>query len=132
MGDTRWKHALQFFIEMQDHGSKPNIITYNALIMALEKGCQWKLGLQIFVCMQKPGTEPNIITHNRLIRMLGKASQYQLALKQLLYIEKQGINPDMNTENALIMATDIYKSKKINTYHDKKRQSINEKFIHYI
>merc|ERR1712228_544117 len=115
---------ITIFIEMQDHGLKPNIITYNALIMAFEKGCQWKLGLQIFVCMQKTGTEPNIITHNRLIRMLGKASQYQLALKQLFYLEKQGINPDINTENALIMASDIYKAKKINTYHEKKTQSI--------
>ena len=52
---------------MQRHGVVPNVITYNALISACEKGKQPERALGVLEAMQQQGLEPNAITYNALI-----------------------------------------------------------------
>ena len=51
-------------LETPHHGIVPNIITYSALISALEKGKQSEQALEIFKEMQHHGIVPNITIDN--------------------------------------------------------------------
>merc|ERR1712139_266307 len=55
---------------MPQHGTVPDVITYNALISALEKGKQPEKALEIFKKMQLHGVVPDVITYDALIPAL--------------------------------------------------------------
>ena len=57
---------------MQQQGLEPNVITYNAMISACEKGQQAERVLQLFEAMQQQRLEPNVITYNAMISACGK------------------------------------------------------------
>ena len=44
----------------------PNVITYNALISACEKGKQPERALELFEALQQQGVLPNVITYGAL------------------------------------------------------------------
>ena len=52
---------------MQQHGIVPDVITYNALISAMEKGKQPEQALEMLGAMQQQALVPNIITYNAVI-----------------------------------------------------------------
>ena len=45
----------------------PELITYNAMISACEKGKQPKMALEMFEAMQRQDALPNIITYSALL-----------------------------------------------------------------
>ena len=69
------EQALAILEAMQRRGLVPNVITYNALISALEKGNQPGEALEIFKEMKQYGTVPNVITYSTLISTLEKGKQ---------------------------------------------------------
>ena len=73
LGKTRqWWQALQVFRAIQQDGIVPDVIMYNALISALEKGNQPEQALEIFQEMQQHGVVPDVITYSALISALEK------------------------------------------------------------
>ena len=60
---------------MKQQGLLPNVITYNALISACEKGKQPERALELFEAMQQRGVVPNVITYSALISVCEKANQ---------------------------------------------------------
>ena len=43
------------FMQMRHAGVQANIVTYNALIRACEKGMQWERAVEVFALMQDAG-----------------------------------------------------------------------------
>ena len=58
----------------------PDVITYSALISALEKCKEPEQALEIFKKMQQHGIVPNVITYSVLISELEKGKQPAQAL----------------------------------------------------
>ena len=52
---------------MQRQGVVPDVITYNAVISACEKGKQAERALEVFKAMQWQCVVPNVITYNAVI-----------------------------------------------------------------
>ena len=44
---AQWQKASDVFEQMQGQGCNPDVVTYTALISALEKGGQWRLALEV-------------------------------------------------------------------------------------
>jgi len=63
-----------FHIMQREH-MVPNIITYNALISASEKGKQPGQAVEMFHAMQGQSVVPDIITFNALISACEKGKQ---------------------------------------------------------
>ena len=59
----------------------PDVVTYNALMNACEKGKQPEQALEFFEVMQRHGVAPNMITYNALISTCGKSFQPKQALE---------------------------------------------------
>ncbi|KAK3262832.1 hypothetical protein CYMTET_28338, partial [Cymbomonas tetramitiformis] len=85
-------------------GVEPNVITYNSLISACEKGGQWEKALEVFAGMKKAGVEPNVITYSSLISACEKGGQWEKALEVFAGMKKAGVEPDVITYNSLISA----------------------------
>ena len=73
---------------MRHQGLLPNVITYNALISACEKGALPQRALQLLETMLHQGLLPDVITYNTLISAYEKGTFPQSAL-QLLETWKQ-------------------------------------------
>jgi pentatricopeptide repeat domain-containing protein 1 len=43
----QWEKARDLFELMQQQGCTPDVVTYTALISALERGGKWQLALQV-------------------------------------------------------------------------------------
>ena len=52
---------------MSQQGVVPEVITYNALISACEKGTQPERALKLLDTMKQEGVVPGVITYNALI-----------------------------------------------------------------
>ena len=74
------KRALQLFVEMQQKGLQPDVITYTAVITACAKGGMAKRALQLFDAMRHHGLQPNVITYNAVISACGKGLMAKRAL----------------------------------------------------
>ena len=66
---------------MKQQGVVPNVITYNALISACEKGKQPRRTIEILQAMQGQGLVPNVITYSALISACGKGKKPKRVLE---------------------------------------------------
>jgi pentatricopeptide repeat domain-containing protein 1 len=89
---------------MERQGVMPNVITYNALISACEKGKQPERALEVFEAMQRQGVVPGVITYSALISACGKGKQPAWALEVFEAMQRQGVVPNVITCGALISA----------------------------
>ena len=64
---------------MRQQGMMPDVITYNALISACEKGKQPKQAGQMLQAMQWQRVVPNVVTYNALISAGAKGKQPEQA-----------------------------------------------------
>merc|ERR1711920_888232 len=87
---------------MLHQGLLPNVITYNALISACEKGALPQRALQFLETMLHQGLLPNVITYNALISACEKGKLPQRALELLETMLHEGLLPDVITYDALI------------------------------
>jgi len=63
---------LELFVGFEYQGIKPEIVTYNALISACEKGKDLRKALQFRQCMQRQDIKPTLVTFNALISALAR------------------------------------------------------------
>ena len=68
---------------MRHQGLLPDVITYNALISACEKGTLSQGALQLFETMLHHGLLPDGLTYNALISACGMAQDPKRAFKVL-------------------------------------------------
>jgi len=66
---------------MQRQGMVPEVITYNALISACEKGNHSEQAMKVFKAMQRQCLLPNVITYCALISACEKGKQPEQALE---------------------------------------------------
>ena len=66
---------------MQRQGVVPDVISYNAVISACEKGKQPERAMRIFEATQQQGVVPNIVTYSALISACEKGEQPERALE---------------------------------------------------
>jgi len=65
---------------MQRWGVLPDVITYNAVISACEKGRQPEQALKVFQALQRQRTLPDIITYDAVVSAYEKGKQPSRAL----------------------------------------------------
>ena len=68
----QWKEAFKLFQHMPQQHAVPNVVTYNAVISACEKGKRPEQALEIFASMQQQGVVSGVITYNALISAFEK------------------------------------------------------------
>ena len=66
---------MEIFKHMRKQNVVPDVITYNTLISACEKGKKTERALEIFDNMQQQGIVPDLITYNALISACEKGKQ---------------------------------------------------------
>jgi pentatricopeptide repeat domain-containing protein 1 len=89
---------------MTKAGVRPDVITYNALISAYEKGGQWERARAAFEEMVAAGVQPNIITYNALISAYEQGRQWERARAAFEEMVAAGVQPNVVTYSALISA----------------------------
>ena len=62
---------------MQRHSIVPDLISYNALISACEKGKQPEQAMEMFHAMQRHSVVPNLISYSALLSACEKGKQPQ-------------------------------------------------------
>jgi pentatricopeptide repeat protein len=67
---NQWQRAEQLFKDMQVAGCTPDVVTYTALISALERSGRWLRAYQVFQDMTARGCKPDSIVHNAIIDAL--------------------------------------------------------------
>ena len=71
---SQWERANEVFDQMGAHNCQPDVVTYTALISALERGGQWQRALGVYHRMCAQGCKPDAIVYNgewRLERVVG-------------------------------------------------------------
>eukprot|EP00993_Chasmostoma_nieuportense_P003645 NODE_434_length_2242_cov_19.471868_g404_i0.p2 GENE.NODE_434_length_2242_cov_19.471868_g404_i0~~NODE_434_length_2242_cov_19.471868_g404_i0.p2 ORF type:complete len:267 (+),score=49.31 NODE_434_length_2242_cov_19.471868_g404_i0:1360-2160(+) len=89
---------------MRKEGTKPDTVTYNALISRCEKARHLPKALDLFQEMRKEGIKPNTVTYSALISTCEKSHHLPKALELFQEMRKEGIKPDTVTYSALIGA----------------------------
>ena len=80
------------------------MISYNAAIIACEKGNQWAKALDLLQEMTNSGIEPNVISYSAAISACEKGSQWEKALGLLQEMTNSGIEPNVISYSAAIKA----------------------------
>ena len=78
---------------MQAAGVKPNVVTYNSLISAYDKGGQWQKAEEAFEQMKAAGVTPDIKTYNPLLSVLWECGQQAKAIELFEEASKAGVYP---------------------------------------
>ena len=93
---------------MQRQGLVPDVITYNALISACEKGKQPERALELFEAMQRQGLVPNVITYNALISACEGSHLWELTLDVLFSMQQRQIMPDEITHSTVFRSMLVF------------------------
>eukprot|EP00435_Cladocopium_sp_Y103_P073603 s16_g44.t1 len=89
-GESRPRRPRIFSAFSQGALVSPDLITYNAVVSACEKGGQWALALSIFNQMELGGSElPNCVTYQGLLSACERESQWEVGLQVLDHMLKQ-------------------------------------------
>ncbi|CAE8636740.1 unnamed protein product [Polarella glacialis] len=95
------KEILQWQVlaEMERHGPKPWVSTYNAAIRARGHGQHWEVALDLLAEMRRNGPKPNASTYTATISACGDCLQWAVALQllaemKLSEMERIGPKPD--------------------------------------
>merc|ERR1711964_567563 len=90
--------AQQLFEAMIQHGSQPNLITYNTLINGYCLQGEMEKAKEMF---EEMSFLPDIISYNTLVEGYVKVGQIDVALKLLKDMICDGVLPDYITRNTL-------------------------------
>lgn len=77
-------------------GLVPNIITYNAVISACEKGRRLPEALEVFCQMQDRRTRADLCTYNALISTCEKCNRMESAMTILEQMQAQQKGPPLS------------------------------------
>jgi pentatricopeptide repeat protein len=77
--------AIKLLREMQQQQLVADIITYNRVINACQKGAQWQLTLVLLAELKAAGLQPNVVTYNCVIDALHAATEHDTA--EDLYVD---------------------------------------------
>eukprot|EP00397_Hematodinium_sp_SG-2012_P017604 GEMP01018010.1.p1 GENE.GEMP01018010.1~~GEMP01018010.1.p1 ORF type:complete len:635 (+),score=133.95 GEMP01018010.1:206-2110(+) len=86
------------------HQIRPDAISFNACISALEKGRQWELALAVFDSMRRNNTAPTHITYNAVLSALEKGKQWEKSLELFYGSAKEDGKRDVVAHNAVLSA----------------------------
>ena len=83
------KKAMELFTGMLQNGLIPDVITYNSLISACEKGHKIDKAMELLAEMKGRGVEPNVTTYTVLISACVKGHEVEVLLELLaeLYLQ---------------------------------------------
>lgn len=79
---------------MNQHGLIPNLIIYNSLVSACEKGELPELAMKVFQAMQQQGMVLNEITCSSLVSAFQKAEQPERTLEVFQVMHREHVLPD--------------------------------------
>ncbi len=100
---ANYQDAIRLLNNLTDAGITPNVITYNAVISACEKGGKAEEALEIFKAIPV-GITLDVITYTAVISACGKGGKAEKALEIFNKMLDAGITPNVITYNAVISA----------------------------
>eukprot|EP00435_Cladocopium_sp_Y103_P061215 s1061_g22.t2 len=93
----KWREALHAAFTLP---ILRDVISFNALISACEKGQQWHLALSLFGRMQQEHLQPNVITYSAAISACEQVQQWSMALLLLHEMRQKFVPPNVVTYGA--------------------------------
>uniref|UniRef100_A0A5B7B8L1 PROP1-like PPR domain-containing protein n=1 Tax=Davidia involucrata TaxID=16924 RepID=A0A5B7B8L1_DAVIN len=88
--------------EMENHGFRPDVISYTCFIEAYSREKDFRKVDAILEEMQQKGCPPNVVTYTIVMHALGKAKQINEALEIYEKMKQNGCIPDSSFYNSLI------------------------------
>ncbi|KAI4965796.1 hypothetical protein ZWY2020_048179 [Hordeum vulgare] len=96
--------AVDTFKRMIDRGLKPDVVSYGALLSALEKGRLYDEALRVWEHMRKVGVDPNLHAYTILASIYAGKGDHGKADAALRDMMSAKIEPTVVTFNAIITA----------------------------
>eukprot|EP00435_Cladocopium_sp_Y103_P007303 s5884_g2.t1 len=82
---------------------KPDVVSYNAILSAYEKGSQWESAVHLVSLMRTCGdVTPDVITYSAVTSACQQASEWQLGLQTFTAMKLSKMAPDVVVCNAAI------------------------------
>ena len=99
-----WRLATHLFDSMPKAKVDANVISYNAIISACEKGGQWQRAVHLFDSMRNAKVKADVISYNATISAYEKGGQWQLAVQLFDSMSKAKVDADVISFSATISA----------------------------
>ena len=99
-----WQSALDILKEMHALQFAPYIVSYNAALMACEKGHQWRAALALYQDMQNLHLPPDQVSFTTLIRNVGEQKLWDCVLQLLAMMDRNHTPPDVVAYSAAMTA----------------------------
>lgn len=103
----QWEKAQAIFDQMDSRKCTPDVVTYTALISAMEKGGQWRLALSAYEQMRKQGCRADAIVYNAVVNALwetGIVWAQRVALRLFKVATSEGHFPQQSLIPGLVRA----------------------------
>ncbi|GFP84977.1 pentatricopeptide repeat-containing protein at3g46610 [Phtheirospermum japonicum] len=94
--------AIEIFKRMVENGEKPTIISYGALLSALEKGKLYDEALRVWKHMVKVGVEPNLYAYTIMSSIYAGQGKFDIVDSIIREMVTVGVDPTVVTFNAII------------------------------
>lgn len=98
----RWEDAVVLLDDMVHVGLEPNVITFNALLTAAERGHQWEAGLALLSETRCRSLRPDVITYNTTISACERSGEWSLCVWLLDEMHSVQIPPNVISYSAAI------------------------------
>jgi len=99
-----WRTACGVLEEMYGCDLVPNIICYNATLLACQNGHSWTGALAILSDMERASAKRDVVTYSSLIATYDKAGSWQQAVASFAQALEEGISPDTRIFSVIISA----------------------------
>eukprot|EP00397_Hematodinium_sp_SG-2012_P004778 GEMP01004792.1.p1 GENE.GEMP01004792.1~~GEMP01004792.1.p1 ORF type:complete len:730 (+),score=214.49 GEMP01004792.1:142-2331(+) len=84
---SEWPHAILLLRRCQSLTLRPDTISYNSCIAALQKGRKWVMALELLAEMDTHRIPKDTITYNTAISTLAKGRKWQMALQMFHHVD---------------------------------------------
>ncbi|GAQ86147.1 putative Pentatricopeptide repeat domain containing protein [Klebsormidium nitens] len=98
----RFTDALDAFWGFRTRLGVPNIVTYNAAIVACGKGLMWMDAFKVFQDLDASGCAPNVTTYEALIKALSDSGELEKAMAVFQSMGARGVKPQVRAFNNLL------------------------------
>ena len=89
---------------MPGAGIKPDVVSYNATILACGKGGKREEALSLLKEMYRASIKPNVVSYNAAISACEKGGKWKEVLSLLEAMRSAGVKPNVISYNATISA----------------------------
>ena len=100
----QWQEALALLVECRGRKLRLDLVIFNSVISACEKGGHWQGALQLLEDLEEASLEKSLVSYNAAISASEKAGYWQLALGLVAELRRRRLQENLITCCAAIAA----------------------------